>query len=212
MAKIGKFEFRIESNEPKDYPVYYTQANKFEIRGISEEFFNVTGISNCGYLTEIALNKAIHEAIPLYHESKKRQRLVIGYRCKATSELRMNKVDEGRYRGTMKGVSDKIMSFDAFTAPLLSIGIDYEVWMEIFNGKENEYYPVDKDHKVSSSFKINFQRREGMTFIEYTEENYEFFQNIGKGMQEMVKKLSLFFDMNAEDAQQLIASNQKLIG
>jgi len=212
MAKVGKKEFRIGTEHPVSYPLFYTQKYGFEIRGIDEEFFNLTGVSNAGYNTEAELTEAIYKAIPKYHEFKKSERLVIAYRCKATTSLTMNSVSEGSYSGTIEGVSRKIKGFDAFTAPDCAIGIDYKIFMEVFNGKSNEYFPVDEDHKVSSVNNIHWTVLDGMTFIEYTKDNLEFFENIKKGMQELVKKMSLFFDLDSEGAQLLIQQNTKLIG
>lgn len=211
MAKVGNVNFKIDTEYPVSYPLYYTQKYKFEIRGIDEEFFNLTGVGNTGYSTESELTSAIRAAIPKYHEQKKRERLVIAYRCRATSSLRMNEERPGSFLGKMEGVSNKIMGFESFSAPYCSIGIDYKIYMEIFNGTTNEYFRVDEDHKVNSVNNTHWTEIEGMTFIEYTEENFKFFENIKSGMQEMVKKMSMFFDLDSEQAQLMIDTNTKLL-
>lgn len=211
MAKIGNIDFTIGEKYPKSYQLYYTQAKLFEIRGINEEFFMLTGINSWGYGTEEELKNAILEAIPKYHAQLEKKKLVIAYRCRASSVLRMNELGRGSYQGTLKGVSKKIMDFESFSSPYCSIGIDYNIYMEIFNGKENEYFRVDKDHKVASTHTIHYKDREGMTFIDYSEENIEFFESVKKGMQGMVEKMSMFFDLDSEQAQLLIESNIKLL-
>jgi hypothetical protein len=211
MAKIGSVEFTIGEKYPRKYPLYYTQNKKFEVRGIDEEFFKLTGISSSGYQTEADLNNTIHKVIPKYHELRKKQRLVIGYRCRASTPLRMNQVGSGSYRGNLEGVSNKILSFKDFNTPYCAIGIDYVIYMEIFNGKKNNYYSVNDDLKVDSVHPVSWQKIDGMTFIGYTEDNYKFFEGVKSSMQSMVQKLSLFFSLNSEEAQKLIMSNNNLL-
>ncbi len=212
MARIGNLEFAINEKYPRPYPIFYTQKRKFEIREAPPELFTITGVSSSGYLTEGELQNAMYRAIHKYHELLKKQRLVIGYRFKASTALKMNKESQGVYCGLKEGVSKKVLDFKAFTVPSHTIGIDFKVFMEIYNGKENEYFRVDSNHKQASSSKESWQYTEGMTFIDYTDQAWEFFRNIEEAMTEMVKKMSVFFDLNAEDAALLIESNQKLIG
>lgn len=211
MAKIGNIEFRIGTKYPVPYQLYYTQKWKFEIRGIPEEFFDLTGCSNAGYQTEAELKKAIWEAIPKFHKLKEKQRLVIGYKAYATSELTMNKVREGSYSGYREGVSKKIKSFNGFGAPKCAVGIKYFVCMEIFNGKENEYFRVGEDHKVNHSHPMHFTAIDGVQFIDYTEGAIQFFEGITEAMKGMVTQMSTFFGLDAEKAALLIESNQKLL-
>lgn len=213
MAKIGHVEFTIGSQYPTKFPLYYTQAHLFEVRGMPKEFFDLTGCSNAGYQTEQNLKNAIWKALPIYHERLKKQRLVIGYACYATPELTMNKVSQGSYQGSLEGISRKLKKFEAFTVPPCTIGIKYFICMEIFNGKKNEYFRVDKNHKVSSSSDMGWKAVDGMTFIDYTEEAFEFFENITKAMQKMAVQMSTFFDLDAEEAALLIETQGvKLLG
>jgi len=209
MAKIGNIEFTIGSKYPKSYPLYYTQKYKFEIRGVDEEFFHLTKTSNMGYSTEQDLKLAMYEAIPIYHKLKEEQRLVILYRCSASTALRMNKTGRGSYTGLLPEVSRKITSING--APYCTVGIDYEVYMEIFNGKDFEYYEVGEDMEVVSSHKETWNRVSGFSIMEYTPENLEFFNNIKSSMQEMVRKLSTFFGLDAEQAQLMIQDNLKIL-
>lgn len=211
MAKIGNLEFKIGEKYPSKYGLFYTQKYKFEIRGIDPEFFELTNTNSYGYQTEADLKQAIWKAIPVYHKLKEKQRLVIGYRARATFSLTMNKVGPGSYLGRKEGCSKKIMSFEAFSAPKLAFGIDYFVCMEIFNGKENEYFRVGEDHKVNSSNRLPYPTTEGLTFIDYNAENWAFFENIKRGMVELIKKMSTFFDLDSDQALLMIQQTPLLL-
>ena len=154
MAKVGKLKLCIGSKYPQEYPLFYTQAKKFEVRGVTPDLFNITGAQSFGYDTENHIREAMYVAAEKYHQLKTKQRLVIGYSCKASSTLRMTEVHRGHYHGTAAGVSRKIKDFNSFKTPYCTVGIEYNVYMEVFNGKENQYFTVNAELEQENNFPV----------------------------------------------------------
>lgn len=207
MPKVGTLDYTINTEYPQSYELWYSQKKKFEIKGVDEEFFNLTGILPYFHNTEQELHTAILCAITVYREKKKAQRLVIGYLCQTSNVLRMNEEKRGRYQGTLPGVSSKIGDLE-WNVPYCSIGITYNVYLEIADGHKNTYYEVDDNMKAKA---VAFRPDSQYQFIDYSEERYQFFENIKSGMQGMVQKMSMFFDLDSEQATMLIESTPNLL-
>ena len=48
MAKVGNIELRVNTEFKQKYPLFYTSSKKFEVKGIADEFYKITGIRSCG--------------------------------------------------------------------------------------------------------------------------------------------------------------------
>ena len=53
--------------------------------------------------------------------------------------------------------------------------------------------------------------KEGITVIPYTDQSLAFFDRLRDSMRDMVKKLSFFFDMPSQEAQNLISEETNLL-
>ena len=210
MPKITTIELNFDSTGPKKYDIWYTSKDGFEVRGLPYEFRQVTGLGvSKWYNTEAQLHGDLREAVTRYRDMKRNSRLIILYKCSASTALRMNRTSEGHYSGQLNGISRKIGDFRGMSMPLATVGIDFQVANLEDDGVTKVYRRVDMDTRearqkmeVSSEFQV----------MEFTEERYQFFLDMVSNMQNMVRKLSLFFDADPEKAALFIESNQKLIG
>jgi hypothetical protein len=211
MPKVGSLSFRVDTEYPVKYDIYYSQSKQFEIRGLSSDFVGSTGVQTCYYPTESILNDTIYKAIMKYRELKTKSRLVIAYSFHASTELRMNKVGAGSYVGNLPGVSRKIKEFQVHGGNCpFAIGLFYSIYMEVDDGKKL-YYKVNNNLEMNKNSEVSVY---DCTIIEYSPERLGFFQGIVESLKSAVVATSRFADLEGEEAQDLIDSGQmtKLLG
>lgn len=207
MPKIKKITFTI-NQEFLTLDLFYNTKNKyFFYKGLPSEFTNISKFDNMGN-TEEQLYEELVAARRIYYERKKRQRLVIGFYCIASSELTMNKVEEGNYSGLKKNVSRKIGMFHG-EAPLLSFGIEYGIFNLTEGTDRKTWQKVNPKTMAVSKYENDVSERYQM--IDYTPERYAFFESINQSMCALVEKMSMFFGADQKKIIQLIESQVKLL-
>lgn len=208
MARIGKLRFKVTTPYPTEYPIFYTQKKGFEVRELPDDFQAVTKVKTYGYATESVLENAIAVGCRDYRDAKKSQKLVIVYSAKTSPILRMNRVKKGSYQGMLSGVSNNIGGFSQFSMPLCTLGVDYEIFMQVDDGADPKYFSVDDNLEIVGQANVHMHEK---LMMDYTEERHFFFENITAAMRDVVRKLSKFFDLEAENAALFIDNNTKLL-
>lgn len=209
MPKIGSINLLYEGDNLIKHEIYYSQTHKFQIKGLSNEFYGLTGFIAHGYETEKKLTDEVEKACIKYRELKTKSRIVILYKCSASAELRMNKVSEGEYVGLAEGVSNKI-SDSGYNSDLAVFGIDYTIAQVIDDGVRKKYYKVDKTTREVSRFEIKDVR--DFQEMEHSVERELFFENLIESMKKMVVSASKFFGADPKEATLFIErNNQKLL-
>ena len=100
MPKVGKIEIKFRKDEPCCYfDLYYSQKEKFYIKGIPVDFVRLTEFVSSGHSTEESLRTHLRECLQIYQEKLKTERDVILYKIFASSLLRMNEVNENHFVG-----------------------------------------------------------------------------------------------------------------
>lgn len=188
MPKVGKITVQIPGRERKDYDLYYSQKDRFCIKGIPDDFIMLTGFRPEGYTTEAILWETLHVAIQTAREKLKSQRKVIVFKIAAATHLRMVKVGDGEYQGYRLGISKDIDEMP-FGVPMCSMGLEYHIYIEVNDGIKKEY------HTITGS--DSFGRINGIsslfTIIDWTQEREDFFESIYESMSGLLRKLSTFF-------------------
>jgi len=208
MPKVGKIRLKYDSEYGKDHDIYYTSKEGFTVKGLPSDFHTLTDLRYYGYSSEGDLTSALLSACHKYREAKVNTKMIIMYKCVASTELRMNKVSEGSYQGLLPGVSgniDDVKSRDC----LAQFGIDFTVMSVVSDGVSREYYRVDSVTKeIKGRYSINPREYQEM---DYTEEREQFFLNLVESMKKMVVAASTFFGADPEQAALFIEQNQKLL-
>lgn len=208
MPKVGKIRLRYDSEYGKEHDIYYTSKEGFTVKGLPSDFHTLTDLRYYGYNSEGDLTSALLSACHKYREAKVNTKMVIMYKCIASTELRMNKVSEGSYQGLLPGVSKKIEDIKSRNC-IAQFGIDFVVLSVVGDGVSREYYRVDSVSKeVKGRCSINPWEYQEM---EYTEEREQFFLNLVESMKKMVVAASKFFGTDPEQAALFIEQNQKLL-
>lgn len=210
MPKVSKIKLYLKYEWGEDYEIHYNAkgAPKFSVKGMPEDFTQVTDVYTYGFDTESDLDREIQRAVFKYRELKKTQRKVIVYKASASAELTMHRdKGEGSYCGHLPGVSKKLDSFGS-GSEIASFGISYRVMMEVDHTNKKQYHPIKNDGTLGHSKTIGHREQ----VMDWTEEREVFFENIYSSMREMVVKMSKFIDQDAETAALLITNNQKLLG
>lgn len=214
MPKVGSLSFRVDTEYPVKYDIYYSQSKKFEIKGLPSDFVNTTNLSTCYYLTEAILEDTVFKAIVKYRELKTKQRLVIAYSFHASTNLKMNKIREGSYSGFLPGVSRKIKDFSngrSWICPPNALGLNYFICMEVNEVGKKVYYHVNSNLEMVGRSEISVS---DCTLIEYSPERLGFFTGIVESLKSAVVAMSRFADLEGDQAQELIDSGKvtKLLG
>lgn len=208
MPKVGKIRLKYDSEFGKDHDIYYTSKEGFTVKGLPSDFHTLTDLKYYGYNSEGDLTSALLSACHKYRETKVNTKMVIMYKCVASTELRMNKVSDGSYQGLLPGVSreiDDIKSRDC----IAQFGIDFMVMSVVDDGVSREYYRVDSVTKeVKGRYSVSSREYQEM---DYTEEREQFFLNLVESMKKMVVAASTFFGADPEQAALFIEQNQKLL-
>lgn len=209
MPKVGKIEVRFRDDEKiQQFDLWYSQKEKFFIKGLPQQFLKLLDFCSFGYPTEEALKNDLRDAVKKYKELLKIERKVILYRIAATAELTSNKTGEGTYSGNKREISNKFSSM-GFGVPNCSLGIEYVIAKEVDEGGK-KYFPYREDGSLSYDMKI---AKNVWGIIDWTPEREQFFQSIYGAMQELVIKLSSIFLEDDEKVAQLIdtSSGQKFL-
>ncbi len=206
MPKVSKTQLNYDG-ESRWYDIHYKGGEGFSIKGLPREFCSLANFGTIDYLTEGALITAALEACKLYRLRKTQSKLVIMYRCKASAELVMNKLNDNHYSGRLPGVSQRIES--TLHNGLATIDIDFVIAQIIDDGAKPEYRRVNQDTLEASAFSHTFGRE--YLQMDYTPERHEFFKQIVVAMRQMVVGISNFFGAEPEDAVKFIDNKIKLL-
>jgi hypothetical protein len=180
--KVGKEVFQVKG-ELIEVELHYTRTGGFQFKGIPEEVYSMTETA-IGYTTENGLKNATLLALQQWHEMIKAERKVIAYRLFASSKLIRTR--EGR----KPGVSGKFTSDGGFRIPDYAFGVDYKVYIEL-NSNGLKYFPImENGEKCGRPEHIESE----WIFIDYSEERELFFKGLGDNLQNLVYKVSAFFD------------------
>lgn len=209
MPKVGKIRLKYDDDFGKEHDIYYTSKELFTVKGLPNDFHSLSNFNQFGYATEDALAKALYGACHRYREAKTNTKVVILYKCQASSELKMNKVGEGHYQGLLPGVSVKIESAK-YDSCLAQFGVDFLVLKVVDDGVKKEYFRVDA---VTKEVKCEYRNSSVYQYqeMDYTEEREQFFLNLVESMKKMVVAASTFFGAGPEQAALFIEQNQKLL-
>jgi hypothetical protein len=121
----------------------------------------------------------------------------------------MNKVDRG-YCGFRNEIVRKALS-NKGTLGLngLSIEIDYGIYNKIDTAGKIKYYKVNEKTGIQDKFEdTNCSKYD---CIEYTDERYQFFQEIEESMKTLVDRLANFFGSDSDEIVKMIDNKIKLI-
>lgn len=210
MPKVSNLKLFIKSQWGEYYEVHYNakKAPLFSIKGLPEDFTDVTEVRTYGYATESELQRTIEKALIIYKKDKESSRKVIIYKSSATSELTHSKAElENCYYGIFPGVSKKLGSF-GHGAEIASFGISYKIMMEVDKTNKKEYHTIKKDGLLGYGTELSTNEQ----VMEWTEEREVFFCNLYESMRKLVLQISVFIDKDAEEAAMLISNNNKLLG
>mgnify|MGYP003463643941 CR=1 FL=1 len=208
MPKVGKIKLKYDSEFGKDHDIYYTSKEGFTVKGLPSDFHTLTDLKYYGYNSEGDLTSALLSACHKYREAKVNTKMVIMYKCVASTELRMNKVSDGSYQGLLPGVSREIDDIKSRNC-IAQFGIDFMVMSVVGDGVSREYYRVDSVTKeVKGRYSVSPREYQEM---DYTEEREQFFLNLVESMKKMVVAASTFFGADPEQAALFIEQNQKLL-
>jgi hypothetical protein len=180
--KVGKEIYQIKG-EFTQVELHYTRTGGFQFKGIPDEVYSMTETA-VGYTTENALKNATVLALQQWHEMIKTERKVIAYRLFASSTL------IGRRQTPKPGVSKKFTSDGGFRIPDYAFGIDYKIYIER-NSNGLKYFPLMADGEICG--RPDHIESEWI-FIDFSEERELFFKGLADNLQNLVYKVSAFFD------------------
>lgn len=207
MPKIGQFRFTLDN--PVMLEIWYKKGDGFYLKGLPEEFVTITSFSN-HFATEGQLEEGVRDAIILYRELKTVERLSILYKCSATTELISQKIGNGHYSGTAKGVSEKIGNMQQKSG--YGFAIEFKKVKIIDDGKKPVYYKIDIETGEMAKYSNNMETwKKEWQEIPFTEERLQFFIGIAEAMKKMIVQLSGFFGQDQEHAALFIDNKQKLL-
>lgn len=216
MPKVDTVSATFTDRE-KDYDVWYTRRNKFEIKGLPEKFIQVMDgqFVTKDYESVEAAQEALDHAVPIYRKKIATEKKVILFRVSASEPMTRVPGDivagQRLYNERKKGISDRIHSFYEPSMGFSHgsvLGFHYMVAIETNDGTR-EYTVVQEP-----GLKQKQGRFAEYDVIDWTEDRQRFFQMIDEGMNTLMFKLSSFF---AEDATELArridkaGSNLKLL-
>ena len=201
--KVGKEVYRVKG-ELIEVELHYGRKLGFTFKGIPDEVYKMTN-TQTGYLNEKSLKDATERALFTWHEMIQEKRKVIVYRLFATDSLvrdpKSNPFDHTSDRRVK--VSKKFDSNGGFKTPSFSFGFEHHVYFEVDNNGL-KYFGIMEDGTMRSNPE-HLDSSCNWNVIDFSEERELFFKGLADNLQNLVYKVSAFFD--SPDMLKLMDSN-----
>jgi hypothetical protein len=202
--KVGKEIYRVKG-ELIEVELHYGRKLGFTFKGIPDEVYKMTN-TQTGYLNEKALKDATERALFTWHEMIQEKRKVIVYRLFATDTLVRDPNWEPFSRTSSDRrvkVSKKFDSNGGFKTPSFSFGFEHHVYFEVDNNGL-KYFGIMEDGTMRSNPE-HLDSSCNWNVIDFSEERALFFKGLADNLQNLVYKVSAFFD--SPDMLKLMDSN-----
>lgn len=188
MPKITDIKVYIDGQERK-LTLWYTSSNKFEVRGIPDRIKGWSPNLAFEYLsTEQDARDNIKELIENYHEGTKKVKKVIVYCMPMTSEMSMNKTENG-FLGFKSWVPQGFtLHHNKWnSAAGMGFAIDYHIlYMDESNGKRTFRRLNGGETSTLNMISIH---QGGYKVIDWSQDRVDALEQIKSAMEEMVKNL-----------------------
>jgi hypothetical protein len=207
MPKVSNHTFKIDGEFIK-FDIHYTKTDQFHIKDFPKKVLVCSsGVYATGKSTEDALISGLQAAVNTYHELTSKSKRVILIKFNCSHECYMNKTGEGSYQGYQqwfpKELRNKI-SDGRFNGSGFSIS--HQNMLQVTHGGI-EYWDVDKNWSPRYKSRINDDTG---ILMDWTQDREDFFIEMGKSCEEMVKNLLLFL-ADKERMQLMIDNKLKLL-
>ena len=192
--KVGKETYRIKG-ELIEVELHYGRKLGFTYKGIPEDVYRMTNTHSNNYLSEKALKDATERALQSWHEMIQEKRKVIVYRLFASDALVRNpRMDVMNPRSSDRNaqVSKKFDSSGGFHMPHFAFGFEYKIYFEL-NNNGLKYFSILLNGEMCTNPE-HLDSSCNWNVIDFSEEREQFFKGLGDNLQNLVYKVSKFFD------------------
>lgn len=211
MPKVGNIEFRIEG-KPRKFDLMYSQSDGFFLKGFPSNILEIASAESKWCNTEVELITYYKNIIDIYHVRIKNTKKVILYSLALPTEKRMNRTGYGSYQGFQAWIPSNInrqlrdMHGDGF-----GFQLHYRILKRVdTNG--TKYFDL-KDLEDSDDMRVETTKKNDEFEIDWTQAREDFFKSLETQVDEMIKKMVLFFSKDQQQLLQIFDSGSvKLLG